>query len=67
MTEEGRLWANCIPCMKRGPGGWLQDAEPFKDQTDHSMARGRCGGCGKRVDQDITVQKYMALSGEPLL
>lgn len=60
---SGRVFASCVPCMKRGPGGWLLEAEAFTDREGRYMARGICGGCGRAVEQYVTVQAYTALAG----
>lgn len=59
---SGQVFAGCVPCMKRGPGGWLLEAEAFTDSEGRYMARGTCGGCQRPVEQYIKVQDYAMLA-----
>lgn len=58
---DGQVYADCIPCMKHGPGGWLLQARAKTDREGRYMATGLCGGCGAPVEQYVIVQVYECL------
>jgi len=56
------IWASCIPCMKRGPGGRLEPPfDAWKNKRGWPMVSGTCGGCGRHVVQTETIQKFEAV------